>query len=386
MNSERNALWKEIHDEATIFDLHTHPSIKVSLLGRLITFNHRAAKYFNPFGFRTDIPKLIKGGVNGLSSAIYAPEPAFLEDCKWLRLVKIILPGMRKAFSKNSFDATISLLDEMEKAIEKAKDPDTGKPLAKIAHSVHELNEILSQSDGGPIAFVHSVEGAHSLDKNADHLDDLFERGVAYLTLAHFYKNGVAPPVYPFPEYAQKLGCFQKRRDLTLGLTSLGKDVVEKMIEKGMIIDIAHCTPKARKQVYEMVGNQTPIIASHIGVYGLNPNPYNLRDWEIRKIADTGGAVGVIFMNYWLVPYERVRGIDYISQTIRHLLDIAGDHHVAIGSDFDGFTDPPDDLKDASQMPYLTQRLVSDGLSREQIIKILGGNALRVLLEGWGKK
>jgi microsomal dipeptidase-like Zn-dependent dipeptidase len=386
MSLEGNSLWKEIHDEAIIFDLHTHQSIKVSLIGRLITLNNKASKYSNPFSFRTDIPKLIKGRVNGVSSAIYAPEPAFLEDCKWLRLVKTILPGMRRAFSKSPFGTTIALMDEIEKAVEEAKDPNTGRPLAKFAYSVQELNEILSQGNDGPVAFVHSVEGAHSLDENIDNLDKLFERGVNHLTMAHFYENGIAPPVYPFPEYVQKLGCFQMRRDLTLGLTPLGKDVVEKMIEIGMIIDITHCTPKARQQIYDMVGNKTPIIASHIGVFDMNPNPYNLEDWEIRKIADTGGAVGVIFMNYWLVPYERVRGLDYISQTIRHIMEVTGDDYVAIGSDFDGFTDPPDDIKDASEMPHLTQRLVSDGLTREQIFKILGDNALRVLREGWGKK
>jgi membrane dipeptidase len=59
---------------------------------------------------------------------------------------------------------------------------------------------------------------------------------------------------------------------------------------------------------------------------------------------------------------------------------------VGLGTDFDGFTTPPEDLKDASEMPRLTQRLLSDGYSERTICKILGGNALRVLRDGWGKK
>jgi membrane dipeptidase len=65
---------------------------------------------------------------------------------------------------------------------------------------------------------------------------------------------------------------------------------------------------------------------------------------------------------------------------------VAGVDHVGIGTDFDGFTDPPDDLKDASELPYLTQRLAAENYSAEAITKILGGNAMRALRQGWGKK
>ena len=93
--------------------------------------------------------------------------------------------------------------------------------------------------------------------------------------------------------------------------------------------------------------------------------------------------VGVIFMNYWLMPRESHRGLNFIVRTIDHMVNAAGIDHVGIGSDFDGFTDPPDDLKDASQLPRLTQRLLVTGYRPEEIQKIWGGNALRVLREGW---
>jgi membrane dipeptidase len=59
---------------------------------------------------------------------------------------------------------------------------------------------------------------------------------------------------------------------------------------------------------------------------------------------------------------------------------------VAIGTDFDGFSDPPDDLKDASELPYLTQRLIAENYEEEAISKILGGNDSWILRESWGKK
>jgi membrane dipeptidase len=62
-----------------------------------------------------------------------------------------------------------------------------------------------------------------------------------------------------------------------------------------------------------------------------------------------------------------------------------GVEHIAIGSDYDGFTDPPDDLKDASELPFLTQRMLAENIEINDIKKILGGNALRLLRENWGK-
>jgi len=214
----------------------------------------------------------------------------------------------------------------------------------------------------------------------------LFDRGVAYLTLAHFCENEAVCPCFPYPESMQVLGCFACDRDLTRGLTPFGLEVVERMVDLGLIIDIAHCTPIARKQIFDIVGNRRPIIASHVGSYEINPSPYNLKDGELKRIADTGGLAGVIFMNYWLMPKETKCGLNYIARTIDQFVRAGGIDHVGIGTDFDGFTDPPDDLHDASELPRLTQRLVSDGYGADEICKILGGNALRVLHDGWNKK
>ena len=68
------------------------------------------------------------------------------------------------------------------------------------------------------------------------------------------------------------------------------------------------------------------------------------------------------------------------------MVKVAGIDAAAIGTDFDGLTDPPDDLKDMADLPNLTQRLIAEEYSDEDIKKILGGNALRMLRQGWGKK
>jgi membrane dipeptidase len=98
-------------------------------------------------------------------------------------------------------------------------------------------------------------------------------------------------------------------------------------------------------------------------------------------------------MNYWLMPPETRFGLNYIVRTLAHFIETGGEDVAALGTDFDGFTDPPDDLLDASQMPRLTEYLFAAQASPSArrygdgtIRKILGGNALRVLREGWGKQ
>lgn len=127
----------------------------------------------------------------------------------------------------------------------------------------------------------------------------------------------------------------------------------------------------------------------------MNTDPINLQDWEVKWIADNGGVVGTIFMNYWLTGENRQLGIRYIVDTIRELEDIGGQDVVAIGSDFDGFTDPPDDMRDMSDLPRLTRQLAAEYTMKglrdkpqrrwpdEVIRKFMGGNAYRVLTEGW---
>ncbi|MEJ2263218.1 MAG: membrane dipeptidase [Anaerolineales bacterium] len=378
----------QIHfKESTIVDLHAHPSLKVSLFNRMLTSRFYSSRAFDPFSVRTDFPKLKEGGLDTMLSVVYAPEKGIVEECRVLRYLRFLMPRTwNKVYIPTYIDVTLKMIDEIEKMIADAIDPVSGKALAKVARSAPELESILGLGDDRPIGVVHCVEGGHSLDGNLDNLQRLSDRGVAYMTLAHFFENEIVHPCFPWPESVQKFGCFQSDRDVSLGLKPFGEQVVEKMMELGMLIDVSHCTPPARARIYDIVDKRAPLMATHVGAYEINPSPYNLQDWEIKRIAEGGGVVGVIFMNYWLMPHETKRGINFVARTIDHFAKTGGIDHVSIGSDFDGFTDPPDDLKDASELPKLTQRLVAEGYSQEAIIKIWGANALRVLREGWGKQ
>ena len=385
-------LWKTIHDTKPVVDLHIHPAMNRLVIKQNLGLRFVVSRSFNPLSVRASWPRLHDGGYGAILSVIHVPERGLLNDFSIIKLFRILRPDLwKKLIDTPYINATLSLLDDLESSV-------GGSDLVQMARSVTELDAILSQPiEQRRIAVVNAIEGAHSLggpdDTEADifrNLDTLYQRGVAYITLAHMYPNRVINPCYPFPEDFANLSTNPNIwRDLTLGLTDLGRRVVERMIELGIIIDLSHSTPVARKQVFDIAdasGKKVPLLATHVGAYEYDSTPYNLRDWEVKRIAQAGGAVGVIFMPYWLIPHGHGQGLNEVVRTIEYYINIAGEDAVGLGTDLDGFTTPPEDLKDASEMPRLTQRLLSDGYGEVTVRKILGGNALRVLREGWGKK
>ena len=389
--------WREIQKTATIIDLHVHPSMQQQLFRQNINLRFVIDRtlHGNPLAVRASFPRLKDGGIDIILSVLHVPEKGLLQDFPIINIFRILRPDLwKKLITARPFDATERIMADMENAVAQS----SGYESAQIISSVKALDAILAQPKGQrPLGVIHAVEGGHSLggedvsDEHViQHLETLFNRGTIYLTLAHFYRNQIVNPCYPFPEDIVKLA---KRitlwRDLTLGLTDLGKKVVRRMMELGMLIDLSHSTPVARQEVYEIadsMGKPIPLLATHVGAYEINPSPYNLQDWEIKRIARDGGVVGVIFMPYWLMPKESGQGLNFISRHIQHIIQVGGENAAAIGTDFDGFTTPPDDLDNASQMKRLTQRLVIDGYNENQIRKVLGENALAAIRAGWGKQ
>ena len=407
--------WRDLHEQSTVVDLHNHAVLKRFLLDRDLSASKPKLlagmfkRAFWPLSQRSTFPLLDKGDIDVVLSTCYIPEREWLDDQSLVKLALALSPEVRKrVFDPFYFDATVNMIDDMEKQIteyNKKLDKSKNRPVCIVKNN-HELSQCLEHKH---IAMIHSIEGGHSLQgldcetstdmkvKEAEvlqHLDYFAERGVAYLTLAHFYPNLLAHPVFPYPNYGIKRSNWKHLMgawDMNVGLSEIGKKVVERMCELKMIIDIAHCTPKARAEVYDIVGDrQNRVISSHSGVFEINPDPYNLHDWELEWFATHGGVLGIIFMNYWISPVDSPLGIKYIERTLEHAMKIGGSDIVGIGTDFDGFTDPPDEITDMSELPRITKYLKcltgkggKQKYSDEVIAKFLGGNALRVLREGW---
>jgi membrane dipeptidase len=369
---------RRFHHDALVIDAHVHPSLKTYLFKKRLWKTHRSGKAFDPLTMRVDLPKAIAGGVDAFVSSIYLPERGLLDDCRFLKIASKIGPKrMRRLFKGDPLERTLEILDDFEHAIDKANA--RGRELARIVRSTDEL--IQANADG-VIAVVHAVEGGHSLGGRPENVELLSQRGVSMLTLAHFYENEVVAPVVGIPEDMQKLGCFKQPKDLDKGLGPIGPAVIEEMLRLGMIIDLTHCTPFAREQIYDLCGTTRPLIFSHVGVQPLANAPMSPTEEEITTIAGTGGVIAVIFMNYWLGEHDTKYGLEVIVKTARQIADVGGIDAVAFGSDFDGFTDPPNDIKDVAQMPRLTEALLQE-FSEAEVEKILGKNMERVLRAGW---
>lgn len=366
-------------------DIHAHPAMNAFLWDRDLRRHYFTWHTFNPLASLTDFRMLEEGGVKVLWSSLHIPEQEYFE-CWLLRLATRLTRGGRMLRKLSAWQCLLVMMAQMERQVARA---DEG--IATV-HSNEELDRALAR---GATAVVHTVEGGHvlgaglaedDLDGRLARLDVLAKRGVASLVLAHLFRNDLAGHVEGIPPKPRIPGCrLRTEVDPERGLTPAGEAVVERMVELRMVPDVTHCTPAARRDVYRLVDNRIPVIASHIGVQSMNPTPYNLERSDVEAIAASGGVVGVIFMPYWLDEANPANGLDAIWRTMRQVRDWSGGswEHVAIGTDFDGFTDPPDDCRSAAELPKVPDTLEANGLGAADADSVLGGNARRVLRDGW---
>ncbi|MDX9975036.1 MAG: membrane dipeptidase, partial [FCB group bacterium] len=333
------------------------------------------------FTMQCSLPSLRKGCVDIQVATHYVPEKGLIDDC-------IVLEGLSKVHSKlkrglkEPLETTRAMMTQFEEAVERGAQDTKGR-IPRIVRSLTELDAALKNGD---IAIIHAIEGGHSLGGDVATVDEFFERGVCMYTLAHFYENGVAPPVegIPYDFFLKKLGCFKHKHDATKSLPDLGRTVVERMIEKGIIIDLTHCTPPAREAICDINAKRRPLVYSHTGLLELMPHELNVSAEQVKRVAETGGMVGVILMPYYLKTPKQEKGFEPIIETLRLMINYAGEEGVGFGSDFDGFTDPPDDVHEPGEYPRLTEQLLK-AFGEKQTEKILGANFVRVLRAGWGR-
>ena len=205
------------------------------------------------------------------------------------------------------------------------------------------------------VAGVLAMEGMHPLEGKLENVEEFFAAGYRMLAPTHFFDNELGGSAHGVSKE---------------GLTEFGASVIKRMEALGIIVDIAHASPKMIDEVLRLATR--PIVASHTGVKGTCDSPRNLSDEHLRKIAATGGVVG---LGLWegAVCAEKVQAT---VAAIRYAANLIGVDHVGLGSDFDGAIRAP---IDASGMAQITQALLASGFTAEEIYKIMGGNVFRLL-------
>ena len=231
--------------------------------------------------------------------------------------------------------------------------------LVKVAASgnVDSLLERRAKQEDATGALL-SIEGLQNLEGKAENLDKLYNAGFRMAGITHFFDNELAGSMHGI-----KKG----------GLTPLGREVIRRMEEKGMIVDIAHCSRQCVTEILAMA--RRPVVSSHGGVQATCKVNRNLSDEHIKGVAATGGIIGI---GYWdgAICDTSPKSV---AKAMKHVRDLVGIQHVALGSDYDGATTV---RFDTSKLVQVTQALLDEGFTPDEIRAVMGGNAIRVLREG----
>ncbi len=209
-----------------------------------------------------------------------------------------------------------------------------------------------------PVGAMLTIEGLQNLEGKASNLDRLYDAGFRMAGLTHFFDNELAGSMHGL-----KKG----------GLTPFGRNIVRKMEAKGMIVDIAHLSHTGVAEVLAMATR--PVVSSHGGVQATCKVNRNLTDDEVRGVAKTGGVIGI---GYWdgAICSTDPRAA---AKAMKHVRDLVGIQHVALGSDYDGATTV---RFDTSQLVQVTQALLDEGFTAQEIRAVMGENAMRVIRAG----
>ncbi|MGB3005188.1 MAG: dipeptidase [Chitinophagaceae bacterium] len=271
-------------------------------------------------------------------------------------------------------------------------------------------NDIIKAAKQKKLAVLLGMEGGHMIENDISKLDALYKRGVRYMTVTwnnstDWATSALDESTPPNPERK-------------MGLTEFGKQIIVRMNELGMMVDLSH----TGEQTFRDVMNTTtkPVLVSHSCVYTLCPHRRNLKDEQIKAVAKNGGVIQLNFYSgfldssfearsdaftlkhktemdsmlkvnpehYFMEVYlfnkypDEVKSLrppmSLLLDHLDYIVKLVGTDYVGLGSDFDGVNSLPAGLDGVEDYPKITAELVKRGYSKKDIRKILGGNLLRV--------
>jgi membrane dipeptidase len=361
---------RELHNSSLVIDGHNDMPWEIRTNGNS-NFDKLDISQPQP-KLQTDIPKLREGGVDAQFWSVWVPVEA--------------------GYRGEALSTTLEQIDLVKKMV--ARYPET----FELAYSAADIERIHAQ--GNKIASLIGVEGGHCIEESLAVLEKLYNLGARYMTLTHTDTLSWADS-----------GTDEARN---AGLTPFGEQVVRKMNELGMLVDLSHVSAETMNDALDVA--TAPVIFSHSSAMAVADHPRNVPDDVLKRVHEKDGVVMVNFFSGYIVPdavrtvaegmdlERKLRQVDKLSDdevnremrrwkaknpyprgTIHDLLDhidhiakVAGVEHVGLGSDYDGVSVLPAQLEDASSYPYITQGLLDRGYTEKEIQGILGGNLIRV--------
>ena len=304
-----------------------------------------------------DIPRLIEGNVTlqVFTAVTKSPSGQNYEENSAETFDNITLLAVGQLWPPRTWN---SLLERALYQAERLRDAanKSGGHL-RLIRTEKDLDAVLALRDAGEdvVGGVLGIEGAHPLEGEIANLDRLEAAGYRLIGLHHFFDNELGGSLHGVGD---------------AGLTDFGRQVVKEVAARGMILDLAHSSPQVARDVIEMT--DMPLVVSHTGIRSHCDTKRNYPDDLMQAIAATGGVIGI---GYW----EDVNCDDSplgVARTIRAAIDLVGEDHVALGSDYDGTVTTG---FDTAELAALTQAMLDIGLTEAQIRKVAGGNMVRVL-------
>jgi membrane dipeptidase len=327
-----------------------------------------------------DVPRARKGGINALFFSLFVTEEYYPQRYETKHALRLM-------------DLALRQLKDNQATIELALN---GRDIERIVAS-------------GKIAAVLDMEG--SLDRAGDLgvLRIFYEMGLrAYQLSAHNAQNGYADSCCSPAQWH--------------GLTEHGKALIAEMNRLGMVINVSHASDEAISQAID--ASTDPVVATHHGLREFNDIPRNMPEWLLKKLAAKGGLIGFQIGNEfhnrrvfdWRAkhagkPFWDTAHVDSSDFTIEQIdkivapqfpmlgsqapddlkltvdewlnvtdraIQLVGDDHVILGTDFDGGPTLPLPMRDISDTPLIIAAMRRRGYSEERVRKVMGGNLLRV--------
>ena len=336
----------ELHQDLFVADLHTD-----SLLWKRDLLQQSDVGH-------VDLPRLQSGNVALQVFSAVTKSPSGLnnventadsDDITLLAIVQLWPPATWS-----------SIYERARYQLEKLKDfSKASNGALRLILSKSDLRSLINARANGEdtVGAIYLIEGAHPLEGEIENLDRLFEQGLRVVAFTHFFDNELGGSLHGVSK---------------AGLTDFGRQVVQRADELELIIDIAHASPNSVREILALTDR--PVILSHGGVKAACDTRRNLDDDLMRAVAARGGLLGI---GYWASAICDVSPAGIV-HAMRSAIDLVGVDHVALGSDFDGTVTTP---FDASELAVLTQTMLNQRFTEQEIRKVMGANAQRFFLE-----
>ena len=339
---------------------------------------------------QVDLPKMNRGGLDGGFWVIFTPQGPLTDE----------------AYDA-AFKAASARQDEILKMV--ADHPDE----FELAYTADDAERIAAS---GKKVVLQSIENSYPLELDVDHLKTFYDKGARMVGLIHFRDNQFGGSATDFTSPADT------------GLTPLGKELVREANRLGMVVDGSHSSDASVKDMMEI--STTPVILTHTGLKSVYDHPRNISDEFLKEVAAQGGVIQInAYSGYleqledsperraalaelktefdgvdpfsaddetkakYMARYEEVNAefppprssFEKFMEHMLRALELVGPDHVGMGADWDG-GGGVEGMEDVSFLPKVTERLLQEGYTEEDLKKIWGGNLMRVLRQAEAAK